>query len=256
MIEKRGMLVVELYKKDGSLKQGGILKALGVKVEDKNIICAVGGGGKTTLVEAMAKEYQMAKKMVVCTTTTKIMLPSYGQVLLEENEEMLRQLMKKEGQGIVTIALPWKGEKLTGVSEDFLKKIFATYPVVLIEADGSKGLPTKVPNDKEPVIPKETTIVLGIQGIDACGKPIKKVCHRPERVALLLGKSEEDVITTEDMATLYLEERALRKGCLDKEYWAIIQKVDTKERMELAKQIVAHLEKRGFKNSLICRRKE
>lgn len=250
------MNLVELYKKDGSVIQGGILKALGVNAEDRNIICTVGGGGKTTLIEALAKEYQMAKKKVVCTTTTKIMTPSYGEVLLEENEEALRQLMKKEGQGIVTVALPWNKEKLTGVKEEFLKKIFATYPIVLIEADGSKGLPTKVPNESEPVIPKETTIVLGIQGIDACGKPIKEVCHRPEQVALLLGKSEEDVITVEDMATLYLEERALRKGCFGKEYWAIIQKVDTKERMELAKQIVAHLEKRGFKNSLICRRKE
>ena len=250
------MNLVELYKKDGSVIQGGILKALGVNAEDRNIICTVGGGGKTTLIEALAKEYQMAKKKVVCTTTTKIMTPSYGEVLLEENEEALRQLMKKEGQGIVTVALPWNKEKLTGVKEEFLKKIFATYPIVLIEADGSKGLPTKVPNESEPVIPKETTIVLGIQGIDACGKPIKEVCHRPERVALLLGKSEEDVITVEDMATLYLEERALRKGCFGKEYWAIIQKVDTKGRMELAKQIVAHLEKRGFKNSLICRRKE
>lgn len=250
------MNVVELYKKDGSVIQGGILKALGVNAEDRNIICTVGGGGKTTLIEALAKEYQMAKKKVVCTTTTKIMTPSYGEVLLEENEEALRQLMQKEGQGIVTIALPWNKEKVTGVKEEFLKKIFATYPIVLIEADGSKGLPTKVPGESEPVIPKETTIVLGIQGIDACGKPIKEVCHRPERVALLLGKSEEDVITVEDMATLYLEERALRKGCFGKEYWAIIQKVDTKERMELAKQIVAHLEKRGFENSLICRRKE
>ncbi len=250
------MNLVELYKKDGTVIQGGILKALGVNAEDRNIICTVGGGGKTTLIEALAKEYQMAKKKVVCTTTTKIMTPSYGEVLLEENEEMLRQLMKKEGQGIVTVALPWNGEKLTRVNEEFLKKIFATYPIVLIEADGSKGLPTKVPSESEPVIPKETTIVLGIQGIDACGKPIKEVCHRPERVAFLLGKSEEDVITVEDMATLYLEERALRKGCFGKEYWAIIQKVDTKERMELAKQIVAHLEKRGFENSLICRRKE
>ena len=246
--------MVDVYNKNGELIEEGIRKALFLEEQEKQVICMIGGGGKSTMVEALAKDYAK-EEAVICTTTTKIMAPRYGSLLLEEDMEQLEELIKR-GNSIVTIARQWNERKLTGVSETFLKHVMEQYPILLIEADGSKGLPSKVPNETEPVIPKETTMVLGIQGIDAYHRPIKEVCHRPELVAALLKKKEDEPLTAEDMAELFLNPKALRKHCEGKAYWAVIQKVDTEKRMEWAKEISSCLQKRGFDRILITKRQE
>ena len=43
---------------------------------------------------------------------------------------------------------------------------------VLIEADGAKRRPLKVPAEHEPVIPEMTTHVLSVYGLDSIGKKI------------------------------------------------------------------------------------
>ena len=46
---------------------------------------------------------------------------------------------------------------------------------MLIEADGAKCLPLKVPAEHEPVILPETTHVLSLYGMDAVGGVMEKV---------------------------------------------------------------------------------
>ena len=47
--------------------------------------------------------------------------------------------------------------------------------IVLVEADGAKELPCKVPEEWEPVIPKQTTQVVAVYGLDAIGKHLQKL---------------------------------------------------------------------------------
>lgn len=226
-------------------KKQGLLQAMGLLKEQRHCICAVGGGGKTTIIKALAFEFIKQRDKVLSLTTTKIKAPDYGILIKEESFALVEQ-----ASGIITVALPFKGEKLTGVSKEFQRQLLKEYPVVLIEADGSKGLPSKAPNETEPVIPEETTTVIAIQGIDALNRPIQEVCHRPEKVCELLGKSSDQLLTKEDMAELFLNERGLKKGVNGAEYWTIIQKVDTKERVKMAQSIASIMEKRGFHNIL------
>ena len=46
--------------------------------------------------------------------------------------------------------------------------------LVLIEADGARRLPLKVPAEHEPVIPEMTTHVLSVYGLDSIGKRSEK----------------------------------------------------------------------------------
>jgi probable selenium-dependent hydroxylase accessory protein YqeC len=63
-------------------------------------------------------------------------------------------------------------------------------------------LPAKAPASHEPVVPVETTLFVAVAGIDALRGPIGKTCHRPERVASLLGVSEEDWLDPAGLAEL------------------------------------------------------
>ena len=90
-------------------------------------------------------------------------------------------LMYKEGRyGFVPIGDGVSGEKLTGVSPEVPRGMLETYDVVLVEADGSHGLPLKCPASFEPVIPLETDLVIGVAGASAVGKSFREKCHRFE----------------------------------------------------------------------------
>ena len=71
----------------------------------------------------------------------------------------------------------------------------------MIEADGAKRLPLKVPGEWEPVIPDFTDLVVGVIGMDAVGQMIRESCHRPERVAAFLNKEQTDPVTEADVIT-------------------------------------------------------
>jgi probable selenium-dependent hydroxylase accessory protein YqeC len=57
--------------------------------------------------------------------------------------------------------------------------------VVLVEADGSRMRPFKVPADHEPPVPPQTTLLVPVVGITAVNQPIAAAAHRPERVVAL-----------------------------------------------------------------------
>ena len=61
-----------------------------------------------------------------------------------------------------------------------LKKIILLGDFILIEGDGSKNLPLKAPKDNEPVIIKETNLVIGIMGFDSINKKIKDIYNDRE----------------------------------------------------------------------------
>ena len=83
---------------------------------------------------------------------------------------------------------------------------------VLIEADGSRRLPVKVPGEAEPVFPEETTHVVYVYGMSALGRSLGEVCFRPERAAAILGRSVEDPVREEDIALLAGHPLGGRKG--------------------------------------------
>ena len=66
---------------------------------------------------------------------------------------------------------------------------------VLVEADGSRGLPLKAHAPHEPVIPANARRVILVLGADGFGRPIREVCHRPALYAALAGASEADAVT-------------------------------------------------------------
>lgn len=230
--------------------QKSLIEALNLDPQECHRISVVGGGGKTTLIQALAEEFLKFLPDVIITPTTKIYPPEYGEIILEESIKKLESF-----HGILTVGIPWKNGKLAGVSNEFLQEIFLRYPVVLMEADGAKGFPSKAPREGEPVIPKETTTVIAVQGIDACERKIKEGCFRTDRVCALLNKKEEEQLLPEDMAELYLNPKGLRKGVEKQNFWAIIQKVETKVQKEKAMEIVEKLKNRSFHQVLLTYKK-
>ena len=162
----------------------------------------VGGGGKTTLLYALAEELKV-KGSVLVTTSAKIRRPTQLPVADPATPEALQAALRAASP--LCLGSPWPEDKLAAPTLPF-SELVRTADYVLVEADGSKGLPAKAHAAHEPVIPAEAERVILVLGADAFGKPVSQVCHRPEHFAALTGASPDAPLTPALWARLILAE--------------------------------------------------
>ena len=187
------------------------------------VISLTGGGGKTNLMFALAKELVSEGRQVITTTTTKLIetepsLHGSPLVLLEEDEKKLVRLLpeKLAEYGHVTIAagaLPGPG-KLSGIGPETVDELAAKEVAILIvEADGAQHRPVKAPSDTEPVIPRSTTLVIPVTGMNALGaRLVEENVFRPKIVSRITGIAIGGMLTEESIATLITHELGIAKG--------------------------------------------
>lgn len=149
----------------------------------------------------------------------------------------------------VAASLDRATEKIGCLSEEKLEELRGLADVLLIEADGAKRLPLKVPGEREPVIPEFAEMVIGVVGVDALGEPIQKTCHRPEKVADFLGKGMEEVVTEDDIVKIAVSAEALRK-CVDgREYCVLLNKADIRGKPRQQRESQGNWKSREFMRS-------
>ncbi len=184
------------------------------------VISLVGGGGKTSLMFALAHEIEGAGETVVTTTTTRIFEPPAGETFLivEADEETLFSRLswafgKYNHVTLASVRLP--GGKLKGIAPETVDRLAGLKLVSYIvnEADGSARKPLKAPNATEPVIPESTTLVIAVVGIDALGLPLTEAnVFRSEIVSRLTGLEPGSPITEDMVATLLTHAEGIAKG--------------------------------------------
>lgn len=237
--------------RDGRLCEVSSLRqAAGLTGIPSPVVSAAGAGGKTSAIRRLAQEYIESGQRVIVTTTTHMMVEDRPWFLLEPSAEKMGELLAAYGQAWVGTPAP--GGKMQGVPCEFLDKIWKMGLPVLIEADGARKLPLKVPGEQEPVILPETTYVLSVYGLDAVGQRIEDVCFRPERAAELLDKKITERVTAEDIAFLAASDRAGRKGCPPEAvYTVVLNKADDRKRRECALEICRLLRGKEIGNVIV-----
>lgn len=164
----------------------------------------VGSGGKTTLLKKMAEDYRSQGKKVFVTTTTHMFIEE--DTLLTDDAEVIIQELKEKGYVMAGVG---EGQKIKSLSDETYLAVCEYADVVLVEADGSKHMPLKYPNDTEPVIPMNADEIIVVCGLYALGQKAKDVCHRLELVKACLNIEADTKITASHIQTLvtkgYLE---------------------------------------------------
>lgn len=197
------------------------------------IICLVGAGGKSTVMYELAARYAETGKKVVVTTSTHIWEHNANYAL---DITEARVLWQAGNYAVVGQREAGTG-KLVGLSEAEMKQYELEADVVLVEADGAKGKPCKVPRAGEPVILPECDTVIGVVGMDALGCSIEGVCFRVDEVCALLGVAAEHVLDEADLAKILLSERGTRKSVGSRKYYVVLNKCDSNALLEKAKGI-------------------
>lgn len=211
-----------------------------------SLVAIVGGGGKTSLMFALANQLTGG---VVLTTTTRIFA---AQMKLAEavltaqdaqSEDNLANKLQQFGQCLVIGEV--EGEKAKGVAPELPGQLLTRPDVayVVVEADGSRMRPIKAPAAHEPMIPPETTLVVPVVGIDALNGRFPDIAHRPELVAALLGKPYQSInqLSAEEVAQILCHPNGGLKGVPpEARVIPLLNKVETAEQLTAARHI-AHL---------------
>jgi probable selenium-dependent hydroxylase accessory protein YqeC len=254
-ISTEGGLWVMLRRGGDSEKTQQLADALTLSLESHEIIALTGGGGKTALLFALAKELQQRGSKVITTTTTKIFEPDHEQapsLVIEADQEKAMASVKEEllRNGHVTFAAHRFPEgKIGGVAPQLIGRMAQELSVdyIIVEADGALRLPLKAPGDQEPVIPSATTLLIPIVGIDAVGKPLnEEIAFRPERIAELTGTKLGDPITPHLIASLIVHPQGLCKGVPpEARIIPFINKVETTEGLHGAREVAQEVLEEG-----------
>ena len=194
------------------------------------VTALIGGGGKTTLMDTLAAELRR-RGTVIVTTSTHIRRPADYPVLTSGDEKAVSAALARSGA--VCVAAESVEGKLTAPALSF-EALSALADFVLVEADGAKRLPLKAHAPHEPVIPPNVRQTIYVVGADGFGRPIRQICHRPERYAALCGAAEDDIVTPA------LEEAVLRAEGYAAG-WVYVNKVETPQDWRNAEALAALL---------------
>lgn len=162
------------------------------------VTALVGGGGKTTAMYTLARELSV-KGTVICTTTTHIRPPEHLPVRDGREEAALAAALSVHR--CLCLGAPAAEGKLTAPALP-MEALEALADYVLVEADGSRGLPVKAHLPHEPVIPANAGQTVVLAGASGFGRPVREAVHRWERFCALTGAEAEDPVTAENLERL------------------------------------------------------
>ena len=194
------------------------------------VFATVGGGGKTTVLFALAAEWEAAGDIMsgadggltVLTTTTKMTIPREGRSLplaIGRDDAARAGALDNIRRRGLSSAVVGSGrgdrERVLGVDPAWPRQAVdaGLASLVGVEADGSKGRPFKAPALHEPVLPTGVDVVAAVIGAGVLGRPLdERSVHRPELVAQVSGARIGDVITPELAASVLMSADGGRKG--------------------------------------------
>ncbi len=210
----------------------------------KPIISFVGAGGKSTLITALAKHHTSCGKKVLVTTSTHIWNP--GKELFAGDYSAVEENWAHGYYAV--IGTPLDNNKLAAPDSNLYKKCVDSADIVLIEADGAKGYPCKIPNLHEPVIFKETNIIIGVCGLDSLHQSAKDVCFRYESLSNTHPLKDIKYITTNALAQIIQSDLGTMKNVQDRECHIILNKCDDAERKKDGLDVLKLLTEVNVKN--------
>lgn len=206
----------------------------------------IGGGGKTTLMYALARAWVESGRTVITTTTTHILAPrpeeSPRLLLGELPAPAIRRELAAHRQVTLAHEAEAPSGKLKGHDSSYLAALRAANvaAVIIVEADGSAGRPLKAPADHEPVIVNDADQVVMVVGLEALGAPLtREHVHRAELFCQRYGATPGQPLNEALVA------RAVTEGYLgrvppDAQASVLLRGADGSASRALARRMLAH----------------
>lgn len=174
------------------------------------VLCAVGAGGKKTLL------YELADRVDRGVVTATVRIPIFDEYVagVTVTSDPARAVRQTTDWPVGVVPERERDDRYRGYDPEQVAALADTpADAVLVKADGARTRRLKAPGDHEPQIPACADVVVPIASVRAVGEPLTDaIAHRPERVASVTDLSVGDEIRAEDVATALAHPEGGRKG--------------------------------------------
>ena len=216
------------------------------------VVAFVGAGGKTTALQRLSTELASPACGILATTTTLMFarqLSSLGPLLIQDEVETSLETRAGEAlrsAGVVSLARCFvTGGKVKGLAPEDVDALWrdGIAASIVVEADGSRGLPLKAFGEAEPRLPSATTTVVVVAGLDVLDTPLDEAhVHRAGLLTSLLGAAEGDPVTPRLLgAALALQVERARSSTPGARVVVLLNKAESDDAAERGAGIGAEL---------------
>lgn len=211
-----------------------------------SVIAICGSGGKTSLMEALVRECQVAGERVLATSTTKLAAAEadgpWHPIQATNAEDVLAQAARISAPVLAYHAVDPRQEKLIGFAPEVIDTLARSkcFKRIFVEADGSRRRALKAPSEHEPAFPASADAVIMVAGANGLGQPAdERTIFRIERWSALVGTDDPQFVTPNSLARVIVHPEGLARTappCARRILF--INQADTQERREAAFQVL------------------
>lgn len=204
------------------------------------IVCAVGAGGKKSLLQHLATTHP-GRVAITATVFTTYSQEHLGfAVAIDEDAQLPARVAGLDPTMSVAYACPGdKPGRRAGASAATVERIHREcgFAATYVKADGARMRMVKAPADDEPALPPGCTTVVPILSVRAIGEPLTSViAHRVGHVERVAGLREGEQITSEHLGRLLASPDGMMKATGQRCVVPLINMVDDDAREALARR--------------------
>lgn len=200
----------------------------------RGVVCAVGAGGKKSLLGHLALSHPGRVAITATAFTTYFQEHIGFGVAIDTDAALPAAVARLDPAGNVAYACPGdKPGRRAGASPATIARIHREggFAVTYVKADGARMRWIKAPADDEPAVPDGATTVLPVVSALALGAPLSaQVAHRVERVAAVAGLRERETLRPVHLGRLLASPHGLLKRTEGRRVVPVINMVDDAER--------------------------
>ncbi len=207
------------------------------------VVCAVGAGGKKSLLKHLATSHPGRVAITATVFTTYFQEHLGFAVAIDDDARLPAVIAGLDPARSVAYACPGdKPGRRAGASAATVERIHREcgFAATYVKADGARMRLVKAPADDEPALPACCTTVLPILSALAIGEPLTaRVAHRVERVERVAGLRENEMILPEHLGRLLASPDGLMKSTDGLRVVPVINMVDDALRATQAREAAA-----------------
>jgi probable selenium-dependent hydroxylase accessory protein YqeC len=203
------------------------------------IVCAVGAGGKKSVLYQLLREHQGRVALTATVHTTEFPAEFDMQQIIDDDDKLRVRLRLADPSRSVAYACPsGKAGRHAGASPATIRAIHDAggFAATFVKADGARMRWIKAPAADEPVLVPGADIVIPVVSARAIGEPLgERVAHRVDRVANVAGVAPGQPLTPAAVARLLTSEHGSLQGTGGARVAPVINMVDNEEQEEKAR---------------------
>ena len=203
------------------------------------IVCAVGAGGKKSVLYQMAHEHPGRVALTATVHITEFPADPGFDPVIDEDAALAVGVLAADASRSVAYACPSdKPGRHAGVSPATIRSIHDAggFAATFVKADGARMRWIKAPATDEPIVVPAADIVIPVVSARAIGEPLgERVAHRVDRVADVTGIAPGELLTPEAVGRLLASERGALQHTGGSRVAPVINMVDNEDKEKMAR---------------------